>query len=115
MRKRRVGHHMETGDRQNVQALSAWHGAALRGALVPLNGLRTISTIAVMVSDDSVNLLRPGTLYLRVFIDAMTRSQPVPLISMTQPPPHCTVSDHSLQLCRCFITCACGVTLVKMP
>lgn len=43
------GRLMDTSVWASAQVPPAWQGAALRRALLPLNGLRTISTISVMV------------------------------------------------------------------
>lgn len=57
---------MDQGVWRHAQVLPAWHGAALRGALLPVNGLRTMSTVLVMVGDNSVaSTSQP--LFLRVF------------------------------------------------
>jgi hypothetical protein len=42
---------METQIRHSAQVPLAWHGAALRRALLPVNGMRVISTVLVMVGD----------------------------------------------------------------
>ena len=47
---------MKTKMPHSTQVPPAWHGAALRRALLPLNGLRTISTALVMVSDYCVTI-----------------------------------------------------------
>jgi hypothetical protein len=63
------GHHMEKEIQHSTHVPPAWHGAALRRALLPLNGLRTISTVAVMVRDYYYTFSRhwkSGLLWLRV-------------------------------------------------
>ena len=106
---------MESGTRHTTQVPPAWHGAALRRALLPLNGLRTISTVAVMVRDYHVRIShwKAGLLWLRVQVcTGLLAARTAHHISVVILLPRLRSLLH---LHRCFITCGCGATLAAKP